>query len=66
LSSIAVSTLGACNQRRNKFFLPGKSSGTQNVKKMSDMRVDGSLQKKMKKTADQHARIPHIGKSGTP
>jgi hypothetical protein len=42
------------------------SSGTQNVKKMSDMRVDRSLQKKMEKTTNQHARIPHIGKSGTP
>jgi hypothetical protein len=42
------------------------SSGTQNVKKVSDMRVDRSLQKKMEKTTNQHARIPHIGKSGTP
>jgi hypothetical protein len=35
------------------------SSGTQNVKKKTDMRVDGSLQKKMKKTTDQLTRIPH-------
>jgi hypothetical protein len=33
---------------------------------MSDMCVDRSLQKKMEKTTNQHARIPHIGKAGTP
>jgi hypothetical protein len=32
---------------------------------MLDMRVDGSLQKKMEKTTNQHAPIPHIGKAGT-
>ena len=31
------------------------------------MRVDRSLQKKTKKTTNQHAsHIPHIGKGGTP
>jgi hypothetical protein len=33
---------------------------------MSAMRVDRSLQKKKEKTSNQHARIPHIGKAGTP
>ena len=41
-------------------------AGTQNVKKKSDMRVDRSLQKKMEKATNQHARTPHIGKAGTP
>jgi hypothetical protein len=33
---------------------------------MSDMRVDSSLQKKIEKTTNQHAPIPHFGKAGTP
>ena len=44
------------------------SSGTQNVKKKTDMCVDGSLQKKMKKKTDQHAcahASHNINKSGT-
>ena len=52
------------NQKRNaQVFI---SSGTQNVKNVSDMRVDSSLQKKMEKSANQQAHIPHFGKSGTP
>ncbi len=39
LSSIAVSTLGACNQRRNKFFLPGK--GILPVSDLLDFRYFG-------------------------
>ena len=33
---------------------------------MSDMHVDSSLKKKIEKSANQQARIPHFGKSGTP
>ena len=40
------------------------SAGTQNFEKMSDMRVDSSLQTKMGKSANQQARIPHFGKAG--
>jgi hypothetical protein len=42
------------------------SAGTKNVEKMSDTLVDSSLQKKMEKSANQQARIPHFGKAGTP
>ena len=34
------------------------SAGTQNVQKMLDL-VDSSLKKKMEKTTNQHAHIPH-------
>jgi hypothetical protein len=30
------------------------------------MRVDSFLKKKLEKSANQQARIPHFGKSGTP
>jgi hypothetical protein len=33
---------------------------------MSKNAMRADLSRQMKKTADQHARIPHIGKSGTP
>ena len=52
------------HQKRNAQV--GRTSGTQNVRNVSDMRVDSFLKKKLEKSANQQARIPHFGKSGTP
>jgi len=52
------------HQKRNTQVII--SSGTQNVKNVSDKRLDSSLQKKMEKSANQQAHISHFGKSGTP
>ena len=44
------------HQKRNAQVII--SSGTQNVKNVSEMRLDSSLQKKMEKSANQQAHIP--------